>query len=69
MQEKKEFPMISEFAEFLLFEAHVACNTITSIHPLCALESPATREQKRINESVSRTKRFVTKHQILDLCI
>ncbi|XP_041820612.1 uncharacterized protein LOC121626271 [Chelmon rostratus] len=40
MKEKQEFPSFQDFVAFMLMEAEVACNPITSFHALRSSESP-----------------------------
>lgn len=59
----KDFPSFSDFAEFLLLEAEVACNPVTSIHALrspgLCIENVNLKDTKRNKVSVFSTETAV----------
>ncbi len=63
LMEGKDFPSFKDFAAFLLLEAEVACNPVTSIHALRSLESYSDkgnlRDIKRNKASVFNIKTAV----------
>ncbi|XP_030580442.1 uncharacterized protein LOC115776806 [Archocentrus centrarchus] len=63
LMEGKEFPSLSDFAAFLLLEAEIACNPVTSISALHSSESRSDRgnlkDTKRNKASVFNTKTHI----------
>ena len=63
LMEGKDFPSFKDFSTFLLLEAEVACNPVTSIHALRSLESGNDKinlkDIKRNKASVFNTKTTV----------
>lgn len=58
MKDKQEFPSFQEFVSYMIMEAEVTCNPITSFHGLCS-KSNTTRKKRKPN-SVSFHTQTVT---------
>nr|XP_033494102.1 uncharacterized protein LOC117264333 [Epinephelus lanceolatus] len=59
MKERQEFPSFQDFVTFMLMEAEVACNPITSFHALRSSESPTDKgylKEKKTKSSVVHTQ-------------
>ncbi|XP_051792767.1 uncharacterized protein LOC127530320 [Acanthochromis polyacanthus] len=59
MKERQEFPSFQDFVTFMLMEAEVACNPITSFHALRSSESPTDKrflKERKTKSSIVHTQ-------------